>query len=139
MVTAADIDEKLLYAVMKPYVMTEEQLVDNGYPRPDPAQPGRVVMKVEGGRYRAKVDPEKVRQVAGDEEKRICDRCGLIYQVEPDTGAQVGVERCVHHWGRLFRKRGNRGRKIFLNEHTLYFNGSTQEIYLITSFCKYDM
>ena len=28
-----DVDERLLYAVMKNYLLTEEQLVENGYPR----------------------------------------------------------------------------------------------------------
>ena len=76
-VTVDDIDEKLLYNVMKQYLLTEEQLVDNGYPRPDPSQPGKVVMKVDD--RRRKVDPEKARLVAQDEEKRICDRWEIIY------------------------------------------------------------
>jgi hypothetical protein len=31
-----DIDEDLLYAVMKSYVLTPQQLEDNGFPLPDP-------------------------------------------------------------------------------------------------------
>jgi hypothetical protein len=31
-----DIDEDLLYAVMKTYVLTPQQLEDNGFPLPDP-------------------------------------------------------------------------------------------------------
>ena len=104
-VTAADIDEKLLFAVMKQYVMTEEQLVENGYPRPDPEKPGHVVMKYEP---RRKPDPEKARLVAASEDKRLCDRCGAVYTVD-EEGAQLGSEKCVHHWGRLFRRRMNRG------------------------------
>ena len=107
--TAADIDEKLLFGVMKQYVMTEEQLVDNGYPRPDPEQPGHVVMKYEP---RRKPDPEKARLVAGCEDKRLCDRCGAVYSVD-EEGGQLGTERCVHHWGRLFRRRMNRGGSNF--------------------------
>jgi len=34
--TDEDIDEGLLYAVMKNYVLTTQQLEDNGYPLPDP-------------------------------------------------------------------------------------------------------
>lgn len=107
--TAADIDEKLLFGVMKQYVMTEEQLVDNGYPRPDPEQPGHVMMKYEP---RRKPDPEKARLVAGSEDKRLCDRCGAVYSVD-EEGGQLGTESCVHHWGRLFRRRMNRGESTF--------------------------
>ena len=111
-VTAADIDEKLLSAVMKPYVMTEEQLVENGFPRPDPAQPGRVVMKHDP---RRRVDPGAARLgarlEAGAEDRRVCDRCGAVYSVD-EEGGQLGVETCVHHWGRLFRRRGNRGESL---------------------------
>ncbi len=31
-----DIDEDMLYGVMRQFLLTEEQLVDNGFPRPDP-------------------------------------------------------------------------------------------------------
>ena len=31
-----DIDETLLYAVLKKYLLTEEQLAENGYPREHP-------------------------------------------------------------------------------------------------------
>ena len=112
--TAADIDEKLLYAVMKQYVMTEEQLVDNGYPRPDPEQPGHVVMKYEP---RRKPDPEKARLVAASEDKRLCDRCGAVYSVD-EEGGQLDREKCVHHWGRLFRRRGNRGESLQFYKRT---------------------
>ena len=103
--TVSDVDEKLLFAVMQKYVLTEQQLVDNGYPRTDPTDPGRVTMKKE---ERRKVDPEKARLVALDDEKRLCERCGDIYLVRED-GTQVSTEPCVHHWGRLFRRKGNRG------------------------------
>ena len=32
----ADIDEDMLFSIMRSFVLTEEQLVDNGYPRADP-------------------------------------------------------------------------------------------------------
>jgi len=102
--TTDDIDESLLYAVMKKYAMTEEQLVENGYPREDPEDPGKVKMKIE---IRKKIDPEKARIVAADENKRLCDRCSVVYRVD-EEGMQVVKEDCVHHWGRLFRRRMNR-------------------------------
>ena len=103
--SVSEVDEKLLFAVMKKYVMTEEQLVENGYPRADPTDPSRVTMKKD--RF-GKVDPEKARLVAMDDEKRLCDRCGEIYLVSED-GRQVTSQQCVYHWGRLFKRKGNRG------------------------------
>ena len=103
--SVSDVDEKLLFAVMKKYVMTEEQLVENGYPRADPTDPSRVTMKKD--RF-GKVDPEKARLVAMDDEKRLCDRCGEIYLVSED-GRQITSQQCVYHWGRLFKRKGNRG------------------------------
>ena len=41
-----DLDEELLYAVMKMYVLTEEQLYDNGFPRPDENEKGKATIKV---------------------------------------------------------------------------------------------
>jgi len=103
--TTEDIDENLLFAVMKKYMMTEEQLVDNGFPRADSEEPGRAVIKQDESRK--KIDPEKAKIVAADEYKRLCDRCNTIYKVD-DEGMQVDKEDCVHHWGRLFRRRMNR-------------------------------
>ena len=34
--TDEDIDEELMYNVMKKFILTEEQLVENCFPRPDP-------------------------------------------------------------------------------------------------------
>lgn len=102
--TTDDIDENLLYAVMKKYELTEEQLVENGFPRADPEDPGKAIMKVE---TRKKIHPEKARIVAADEFKRLCDRCNVVFKVD-DEGMQVVKEDCVHHWGRLFRRKMNR-------------------------------
>ena len=66
-----DVDEATLYRVLARHVLTEEQLVDNGYPRPDPAREGGVVMKVE---ERQKKDPDKVKIVEASEDKRLCCR-----------------------------------------------------------------
>ena len=106
-----DVDEKLLYAVMKNYILTEQQLVENGYPRTDPSEGGKVTMKKEP---RRKVDPEKARLVALDEARRLCDRCGEIYRVGEDGRQLETGQACVHHWGRLFRRKGNRGESVLL-------------------------
>jgi len=103
-ITTEEIDETLMYKVMEKYSLTEEQLVDNGYPRPDPAETGRAVMKVD---IRRKVDPEKAKQVESNEDLRLCARCSTVYRVNKEE-LQVEKENCVHHWGRCFRRRGNK-------------------------------
>ena len=96
--------------------MTEEQLVENGYPRPDPDNPGKVIMKLDA---RNSVSPDKKTVKAGDDDddecvRRVCDRCSKTYRVDQE-GVQLDEEKCVNHWGKRFRKRGNRGRIIYLS------------------------
>ena len=65
-----------------------------------------VLMKVED---RQKPDPDKLKIVAGSEDKRLCCRCGAIYRVDK-AGLQEEKESCVYHWGRCFRARSSRER-----------------------------
>merc|ERR1719234_2412483 len=74
-----DVDETMLYKVLTKYILTEEQLKENGFPRPDPDREGMVLMKVD---ERQKPDPDKLKIVAGSEDKRLCCRCGAIYRVD---------------------------------------------------------
>ena len=101
-----DVDEPMLYKVLTKYILTEEQLMENGFPRPDPDREGMVLMKVED---RQKPDPDKLKIVAGSEDKRLCCRCGAIYRVDK-AGLQEEKESCVYHWGRCFRARSSRER-----------------------------
>merc|ERR1711884_381498 len=78
-ITPDDVDEPMLYKVLTKYILTEEQLVDNGFPRPDPDREGMVLMKME---ERNKPDPDKLKIVAGSDDKRLCCRCGAIYRVD---------------------------------------------------------
>merc|ERR1719376_1187892 len=101
-----DVDETMLYKVLTKYILTEEQLKENGFPRPDPDREGMVLMKVD---ERQKPDPDKLKIVAASEDKRLCCRCGAIYRVDK-TGLQEEKESCVYHWGRCFRARSSRER-----------------------------
>lgn len=40
-----DVKEELMYDFLSKYLMSEDDLVQNGYPRPCPTAPGRAVFK----------------------------------------------------------------------------------------------
>ncbi|XP_031614506.1 RNA exonuclease 1 homolog isoform X2 [Oreochromis aureus] len=88
-------EEKLigatLYRKMKAYLMTEEQLQEHGYPRPNPEAAGRAVIYNQ---------PEK--KAVADPFTKICCRCGAEYKVNVN-GSCVRREECSFHWGRLRR------------------------------------
>lgn len=96
----AEMCAALAYALLKRYALTPQQLEDNCYPTVDPREKGRAVVREDPWRPR-KPQPS-------DPRKRNCDRCLKMYQVD-ETGHQLEQEECVYHWGRLFKKRGNRG------------------------------
>jgi RNA exonuclease 1 len=107
-----DLDETTLYNVMAKYILTEEQLEENGFPRPDPEREGMVRMRVDPRGPRP--DPDKLKIVAASEDRRLCCRCGAIYRVD-GQGLQEEAEKCVYHWGRCFKARSSRLLDPFLS------------------------
>jgi len=97
--TDQDIDEDMLYGIMRNFVLSEELLVENGFPRPDPQELGKAVVKIDTTRA--------PKITISDPDKRVCDRCKTIYRVDK-FGVQVDKQECIYHWGRTFRKRGDR-------------------------------
>ncbi|XP_030365358.1 RNA exonuclease 1 homolog isoform X1 [Strigops habroptila] len=89
---AEDLTGAALYRRLKEYLMTEEQLKENGYPMPHPEKPGRAVLFT--------ADEKKTT----DSSCRICCRCGTEYMVSA-SGTCIRKEECVHHWGRLRKQR----------------------------------
>ncbi|NWU96273.1 REXO1 exonuclease, partial [Upupa epops] len=87
-----DLTGAALYRRLKEYLMTEEQLKENGYPMPHPEKPGRAVLFT--------AEEKKTT----DSSCRICCRCGTEYMVSA-SGSCVRKEECVHHWGRLRKQR----------------------------------
>ncbi|XP_029904918.1 RNA exonuclease 1 homolog [Myripristis murdjan] len=88
-------EEKLtgatLYRKLKPYLMTEEQLQEHGYPRANPEAAGRAVIHNL---------PEK--KIITDPFSKICCRCGAEYKINAN-GNCVRKEECSFHWGRVRR------------------------------------
>uniref|UniRef100_A0A8C3N5M6 Uncharacterized protein n=1 Tax=Geospiza parvula TaxID=87175 RepID=A0A8C3N5M6_GEOPR len=89
---AEDLTGAALYRRLKEYLMTEEQLKENGYPMPHPEKAGRAVLFT--------AEEKKVT----DSSCRICCRCGTEYMVSA-SGSCIRREECVHHWGRLRKQR----------------------------------
>ncbi|KAM6107380.1 RNA exonuclease 1 homolog isoform 2-T2 [Pterocles gutturalis] len=89
---AEDLTGAALYRRLKEYLMTEEQLKENGYPMPHPEKPGRAVLFT--------AEEKKTT----DSSCRICCRCGTEYMVSA-SGTCIRKEECVHHWGRLRKQR----------------------------------
>ncbi|KAM6219036.1 RNA exonuclease 1 homolog [Rhynchocyon petersi] len=87
-----DLKGAALYSRLKEYLLTEEQLKENGYPFPHPQRPGGAVI------FTAEDKKPK------DASCRICCRCGAEYLVSP-SGRCVRTEECSYHWGRLRRNR----------------------------------
>ncbi|XP_029469818.1 RNA exonuclease 1 homolog isoform X2 [Rhinatrema bivittatum] len=81
-----------LYRKLKEYLLTEEQLKENGYPMPHPEKPGRALLFT------------SEEKKASDSFCRICCRCGSEYMVSV-SGNCVRKEECFYHWGRLRRQR----------------------------------
>ncbi|XP_023572745.1 RNA exonuclease 1 homolog [Octodon degus] len=87
-----DLKGATLYSRLRDYLLTEEQLKENGYPFPHPERPGGAVI------FTAEEKKPK------DSFCRICCRCGSEYLVS-SSGRCVRDEECYYHWGRLRRNR----------------------------------
>ncbi|XP_034933898.1 RNA exonuclease 1 homolog isoform X2 [Chelonus insularis] len=94
----ADFKGTALYNMLKKWILTEQQLRDNGYPRPHP----------DGPKGRAKIytvcqrNQSRLSKVPNE---RICTRCGQSYMVNKH-GVAVDQQNCIYHWGRKFTFRG---------------------------------
>ncbi|KAM9848340.1 RNA exonuclease 1 homolog [Aulostomus maculatus] len=89
-------EEKLigatLYRKLKPYLLTEEQLQQLGYPRVNPEAPGKAIF------YNASMN--NVKKANTDSFNKICCRCGAEYKITAN-GNCLRKEECSFHWGRI--------------------------------------
>ena len=78
-----------------PYVMNLQQLTINNYPIPSKENKKVVVIN----------DMSGLRQkITGQQEKRICTRCGVVFYVR-DKGGTVTGGACNYHGGKLYSDR----------------------------------
>ncbi|KAM5239363.1 RNA exonuclease 1 homolog [Ctenodactylus gundi] len=87
-----DLKGAALYSRLRDYLLTQEQLKENGYPFPHPERPGGAIIFTS--------EDKKPK----DSSCRICCRCGSEYLVS-SSGRCVRDEECYYHWGRLRRNR----------------------------------
>ena len=88
----------MLYGMLKKWIMTEQQLRDNGFPRPHPdGQKGRAKIYVTNSRNQSVLS--KVPN------ERICSRCSQPYMIDKQ-GLALRPQNCIYHWGRKFTIRG---------------------------------
>ncbi|XP_077972095.1 uncharacterized protein LOC120338895 [Styela clava] len=85
-----------LYETMCRYILTPEQLDQNGYPRPCD----------EPGKAEFKCDPP--HKPFNNTSKKVCVHCGKEFFLDK-KGNFAHEEECVHHWGRAYMTRVGRG------------------------------
>lgn len=107
-----------LYCMLKKWIMTEQQLQDNGFPRVHPEGTKVTTLSVNEkcnmnylmyrSQGRAKVYVINARNqtvLSKVPNERICSRCGQNYMVDKH-GFPVQQQNCIYHWGRKFTIRG---------------------------------
>ncbi|XP_018412030.1 PREDICTED: RNA exonuclease 1 homolog [Nanorana parkeri] len=82
-----------LYNFLKEYLLSEDQLIENGYPRPNPEKPGSALIPNAGG-----------KNINSDALRRVCCRCGEVYAVTMQS-KHVRKEECTYHSGRVRKHR----------------------------------
>lgn len=83
-----------LYALLEPYHLTPELLLENGYPQPHPSEPGRALFGNTDARKYSKIGDPVLH----------CSRCGSSFALT-EEGKYLREEECVYHWGRLWKRR----------------------------------
>ncbi|XP_078049405.1 uncharacterized protein LOC144476394 [Augochlora pura] len=87
-----------LYTMLKKWILSEQQLRDNGFPRPHPdGQKGHAKVYVTNSR-----NQNALSKVPNE---RICGRCGCAYAIDKN-GFQLRPQNCIYHWGKKFTVRG---------------------------------
>ncbi|XP_063770168.1 RNA exonuclease 1 homolog isoform X2 [Pseudophryne corroboree] len=81
------------YNVLKEYILSGDQLIENGYPRPNPDKPGSAL-----------IHGATTKTVGADALRRVCGRCGETYSISMQ-GKHVRKEECTYHSGKVLRHR----------------------------------
>ncbi|XP_045158983.2 RNA exonuclease 1 homolog [Mercenaria mercenaria] len=84
-----------LYKKLLSYVLTEDQLRENNFPRPDPDKGGTAI-------FYGEVKKSQKGSTKGYE--KLCVRCGKVFEVYPN-GKYAVKQECVYHWGKAWKKK----------------------------------
>uniref|UniRef100_A0A8D0FJM7 Exonuclease domain-containing protein n=1 Tax=Strix occidentalis caurina TaxID=311401 RepID=A0A8D0FJM7_STROC len=76
-----------LYRLLEDYLLTEEQLKENNFPRPNPEKNGSAILTGVVKTF-----------------KRVCCRCGEVYAVT-SSGEHTRKEECNYHSGRVWEEK----------------------------------
>ncbi|XP_060072310.1 RNA exonuclease 1 homolog [Ylistrum balloti] len=87
-----------LYKRLTRYILTDEQMKENGFPRPSPTVSGSAIFHVEP---RKKINVQSSKPTNYE---KLCVRCGKIFTVYPN-GTYATKEECSYHWGKAWKKR----------------------------------
>uniref|UniRef100_A0A6I8S9V2 Uncharacterized XB5934250 n=1 Tax=Xenopus tropicalis TaxID=8364 RepID=A0A6I8S9V2_XENTR len=82
-----------LYNLFKEYVLSDEQLKDNGFPQPNPEKPGSALLQ-----------NGITKSIGTDVLRRVCCRCGETYSITMQ-GKHTRKEECNYHSGKVLRHR----------------------------------
>ncbi|XP_041358809.1 RNA exonuclease 1 homolog [Gigantopelta aegis] len=90
----ADFKGAELYKRLQTYVLTEQQLKDNGFPLPNPDAGGCAIFYTES----------QHKDVSLKQHEKNCSRCGKRFIVFPN-GKYNSKEECIYHWGKAWKKK----------------------------------
>ena len=92
------------------YLLSEDQLVDNGYPRPT-EEVG--VASIDRGDTK----PPVIEPVGESAKRHLCCRCRKSFVIF-ENGRYQTVDGCSYHYGRLVKRRGEgRGKWGVVNDY----------------------
>ena len=123
-ITAEDLTDFELYKMLLKYVMSENQLKDYGYPRPDPTKRGCALLP--------KLESHKMRNNY-ESRVRSCSRCQKTYTVD-EYEMPNKREVCIYHSGRLWNERFNKSieKKYSCCKNDIGSGGCSSNAYHIT-------
>ncbi|XP_069694288.1 RNA exonuclease 1 homolog [Periplaneta americana] len=86
-----------IYTQLSQYILTDELLCSNGFPRAHPEEKGVAIIHLPPGTSRKAPSSPSLKRTL-----RVCCRCNHSYTVNKN-GFQIKDEQCVYHWGRMFQ------------------------------------
>ncbi|KAK6735442.1 hypothetical protein RB195_018572 [Necator americanus] len=105
--TSALTEKEFYNVLIRKYLMTEEQLIRNGYPRAVSGEDGLVSI----AQSHFEISKSQKSWAAKEDLDRLCSRCHKEFRLDP-RGTIVHAE-CVYHYKSLQKRGGMRGESFF--------------------------